>query len=306
MKKIFDIECADPERLIESFKDLGPSEAITTGHYEVNSECDARDLDWNHMDQHHRTYVHNLYGATIRLVRAQNFALTLTQIPFLGFPLMVLISDVRLRPGLFYQAFNLLNLVHVHVVIRSLERIVSGQKRGFRTVDWYIVSHQFFKFLHGWINRKLSKINHIQNPEDFPLQEKRAALRSKGYRFDTDDPNFINSNVLKSNIIYPKLDRSYSLAIDAAKSKKGKHRVSAGPVDFLIELTGESELSVWLADCPHEGAPMEAGVICGDQIQCAWHGLRFGCVKLSPHHKNDYLNCFNLTLENDQLIVSQN
>ncbi len=295
-----DVECINVDDLKESFKTLGKFVSVTTGHYEIPAQCDMRDLDWNHMDQRHRNYVHGLYEETLRVGRGANFALSLTNIRVLGVPFLVLITDVRLDRGLFYQTFNLFNLIYVHVVIKSLSQPKEdGKPCALRTVDWYIVSHSIFKFLHPSVARRLERINEVQNKEDLPLQERRVRLRKNGYRFLTDDPNYINTNDLKPHLIMPKLVKSYEIPLSDCESGQLK-KVSAGPVELLVRKDGETEITVWPAHCPHEGGPLEDGKFCSlDTIRCPWHGLKFAGAHLS-------LNQNRVRLEGLELSIAEN
>ncbi|HEY2961575.1 MAG TPA: non-heme iron oxygenase ferredoxin subunit [Pyrinomonadaceae bacterium] len=53
---------------------------------------------------------------------------------------------------------------------------------------------------------------------------------------------------------------------------------------FRVELPDGDELAVYNVDgefyatenfCPHKGAPLSEGMICGHVVECGWHGWRF-------------------------------
>ncbi len=128
-------------------ENLGEKTAITSGFYEFPLHCEIRDLDWNHLDQGHRPWIHKTYRQSLRLSTGKQFATSLTKMSLLGIPFYVLVSDVQLAPGLFFQGYTLFSLIYIHTVIRADEEKVR--------VEWQIVSPRFFKFLHGYLNRRL-------------------------------------------------------------------------------------------------------------------------------------------------------
>jgi len=51
-----------------------------------------------------------------------------------------------------------------------------------------------------------------------------------------------------------------------------------------VELPGGDELAVYNVDgefyaienfCPHKGAPLSEGILCGHVVECGWHGWQF-------------------------------
>ena len=294
-----------PENLVPSFQTLGHSTAVTHGRYEIKIPCEVRDADWNHMDQLHRPTVHKTYQESLRLVMARSFQLSLTGVAFGGFKFFMLVTDIQLGPGLFYQAFSLFNLLYVHSIIRMIPLSEQEESNGNMTlqmIDWYIVSSRWFKFLHGPLSRRLYRLNDVQNKEDAPVRTRRTELRRKGYRFGSDQPDFLNSNVLTDNVIPPRLGGIHRISLKGI-TKVGLNRVSVGPIELLVRRSSEQNFTMWPAVCPHEGGPLESGKICNGTIICAWHGLRQSGVCLSPDRPQEFLGNLRLSIEGDELVV---
>src|SRR5476649_3091072 len=82
---------------------------VTRGFYETSSPGEARDLDWNHMDPHHRQYIHHTYGKSVRLCTGPDFQLSLTK--YGSLPFLLPVADIRIRPGFFYQCFSVFGVL---------------------------------------------------------------------------------------------------------------------------------------------------------------------------------------------------
>jgi hypothetical protein len=173
---------------------------------------------------------------------------------------------------------------------------------------WYIVSHRIFKFLHKPLGRRIHSLESIQNEEDQALRTRRADLRAKGYGFDRDPLDYITANQKKDWVKFPKLKEPLVLPLQGLK-KGIRTLVTADALELLIlpAMGAEKNFAVWLGVCPHEGASLNDGKVCGngDEIQCPWHGLKFTCVKLNARSSRATLGPFELVLsEFDELIVS--
>ena len=287
-----------PESLIPNFQAMGSALAVTTSRYELKTPTELKDMSWNHMDQLHRNHIHHTYQDSVRLVREGSFALSLTRVGPLK--LLTLVVDIHLRPGLFYQSYTLFNLFYVHLVIE----VHPEEKGSWVTIDHYIVSHRLFKFLHPWLHDRLLHLNEVQNKQDAPLREQRVLLRGKGYRFKTDEPDFLNCNTLTSNVIAPRLDGVHRISLKEISST-GLEVISAGPIDLLVRKNADQSFTLWTAACPHEGGPLVRGKICNGTIICPWHGLRQSGIEMSPARPQGLLDNLQLNLEGNDLIVRQ-
>ena len=287
------------ENLKLKYENLGRRVSVTEEHFDFPSHCSVADMDWNHMDQGHRSFIHKTYQEAMRITSGENFAVSLTKLPPKVFkiPLLIMVTDVKVGPGLFYQFFNLFSVIHVHNVIQFYPE----KSR----VNWYIVSHPIFKLLHFVFSRKYNKLLREANEEDVPIRKKRAELRSKGFHFNTDNPNFINSNTFEDGIIFPKLKEIYRIFLKNLSQKK-INEVEAGPIKFLVELNGKNEVMIWPQVCPHQGGPLLPENKCGKKIKCPWHGLSFSGVSLNPVQPyGDLINGqIHFHLNQDELLIS--
>jgi len=259
------------------------------------------------MDQLHRPAIHKTYQESLRLVTARSFQLSLTGVGLGGFKFFLPMTDIQLGPGLFYQGFSLFNLLYIHSIIRMIpasEREGVDEKVSLQRIDWYIVSHRLFKFLHGPISRRLYRLNDVQNKEDTSIRIRRAELRRKGYRFRSDNPDFLNSNVLTDNVIPPKLEGIHRISLKGITGA-GLNCVSAGPIELLVRKEGSDSFTVWPAVCPHEGGPLELGTVCNGTIACHWHNLKQTGATLTPKRPQEVLGNLQLSVKGDELVVHE-
>lgn len=296
-----------PEDLKSSFRSLGPSLAVTSGHYEIKMPCEVRDCDWNQMDQLHRPTLHKTYQESLRVVTDRSFLLSLTHVGLGGIKFFILVTDIRLGPGLFYQAYSLFNLFYIHCIVRTTP--LSEQERmngnlAVSTSDWHIVSHRWLKFLHGPLNRKLYRLNEVQNRQDTAVRIRRAELRRRGYHFGSDSPNFINSNAVTPNVFSPRREGVHRISLKGI-TEGSLNPVWAGPIELLVRRNGNQGITIWPAVCPHEGGPLEEGRVCNGTIICPWHELRQGGIALTPEQPKGVLSDLQLSLQGEELVVEQ-
>jgi len=291
-----DVSFVPPDELEVRLRGIRPNTVVTHGHYETESRADVNDLDWNHMDPHHRPHIHRTYQDSLRLCTGKDFQLSIAS--YRNLPLFMLVTDVRIRSGLFYQCFSVFNLAFVVSVIRA-------ERQGARTlirVDWYIVSHRLLGFAHGWLDRRLEQLNRVQNEEDNPVRERRHLLRSKGYRFRSDDPDYSISSSLENNTRPPELVGEHVIALEVP-SGLALLRFEVGGQEFVYRSI-EGRFQFWPAVCPHEGGPLgEARPIEG-RLRCPWHGLSYAPVELSEGRPTGQLGNLGFRLSGNALTVS--
>lgn len=269
------IKFIKPEDLTNELKNFSANMAVTYGQFEIDVPSLLEDMEWNHMDQLHRPYIHNTYQEAIRLAFGNDFAVSLTR--WGRWPFFITVSDVRIKPGLFYQSMTLAGIFFVHLIISMSE----ANEIVHLKAEWYITSHKLFKFLHKILSKKFYKLNERLQIEDNQIRSHRYALRKKGYKFGVNEINYYHSNLMRHNTIYPALPLNAAiqinnLSIDEMTTQK------LGELDFLIKRTHNNHYLLWPAACPHEGGNLALGKPCAnDQIQCPWHGLRFSAVNLS-------------------------
>lgn len=294
-----DLDFIKPENLEESLRGLGPSFAITRGHWERHNDCEARDLAWNHIDQFHRTPIHGTYSKAVRFFRSRNSAASLTVVPFplFRFPLLVTVNDIQLGEGLYYQTFTLFNLLHVHMI----NRIIPQGLKSLEELDWFVVSHRLFKFLHAPVTRRFAKIMQFQSEQDVPIRIRRADLRAKGYSFDTDKPDLLNSNSVRDGVIPPE---AQELRVSLQGLAAGKvQKVGEANLELVVLKQETGELLVWPEVCPHQGGPLAQGKLCGAQLECPWHGFRFSGVRLSQSNPEGQSGFYAYRLAGHDLFV---
>jgi nitrite reductase/ring-hydroxylating ferredoxin subunit len=247
---------------------------ITKGSYSCPSRAELRDLVWNHMDQNHRPFIHRTYDTASRIFIDGNASFSLTR--FGRWPIVIPVFDGYFRENGFYQFIVLFGLI---VVVNVIE--CTRDERGTRMeIAWAIASHRWLRFLHPLLNRRFVQLNKIQNAEDDPIRDRRVELRAAGYSFKTDAPDFVNSNVIENNTIFPPV--TISASIDIHDLPEGRPvRIDAANRAFVLCRDGDS-VDVWPGVCPHEGAELAAGNLSDKSITCPWHGLKFPARHLSP------------------------
>lgn len=265
----------NPENIISELQQFSPNIRITKGVFEFEVPGLLEDMEWNHMDQLHRPYIHNTYQRAIRIAVTKDFAVSLTQ--WQRIPLFITVTDVRVRPGLYYQCMTIAGLIYVHIHISMVEenQIVKSK------LEWHITSHKWLKFLHKPLHKKLYNLNTRLQIEDSQIRKQRYALRQQGYQFASEPIDYLSSNTLRRNTIYPELPSEDSTFCLEDVSLDTKIIKTIGSVGFILKKTTEQYL-IWPAACPHEGGDLSAAKECGiNQLQCPWHGLRFSAVSLS-------------------------
>lgn len=274
---------------------LIPRAHISKGSFTYPSKSELRDLAWNHMDQHHRPYIHRTYGAASRIFISKPAAFSLTR--FGRWPIILPVFDGCHKENGFYQVIVMLGLL---VVINVIEcnPDANGTKMD---VTWAIASHRWLRFLHPILHRRLVRLNDVQNREDDVMRDRRVELRAAGYHFKTDVPDFLNSNVVENNTLFPPI--SVPGVISLASLPEGSAiEVPVSNRSFIFKREG-SEVDVWPGVCPHEGAEIKVGDLNGKLVKCPWHGLEFGARRLTAVTQELTVCGAQLTLSGKQILV---
>ena len=256
----------------EALRRLIPGAHISKGHYSYPARSELRDLVWNHMDQNHRRLIHRTYGEASRIFLDRRASFSLTR--FGGWPIIIPVFDGYFKENGFYQVIILFGLI---AVINVIECNPDGNDTKM-DIGWAIASHRWLRFLHPALSRRFVRLNEVQNREDDPIRDRRIALRAAGYRFKTDDPDFMNSNVVDNNTVFPPVAAPGEIALGDLPDRQAVQVPIAGRA-FILRRDGGG-VEVWPGVCPHEGAELAAADLRGAAVRCPWHGLEFAARRL--------------------------
>jgi hypothetical protein len=255
------------DKVEDALRKLIPGARITKGQYSYPGRSELRDLVWNHMDQNHRPYIHRTYGAASRIFVGNHATFSLTR--FGGWPFLIPVFDGYFKENGFYQILVLFGLV---IVINVIECNSEGDATRM-DVGWVIASHRWLRFLHPFLSRRLTRLNDVQNREDDAIRDRRIALRAAGYRFKTDAPNFMNSNVMENNTIFPAMATAVGVPV---RDLPDQQAIEVAVADRAFIMRRDDEVvDVWPGVCPHEGASLTRADLRGKTVKCPWHGLEF-------------------------------
>ncbi len=285
-----------PDALPGTLRSLSSCTRTTQGRFTLLTDYSLEDMEWNHMDHLHRPTMHRTYNTVARLALGKDFALSLTR--WGKWPFFLQISDVRIRPGLYYQVMIIAGFIYLHNVIHMEEE----NDRMRLTVEWNIASHWLFKPLHGVLSRKLYRLNERLQREDTPIRDRRKKLRTCGYSFRSSPVDYLSSNRLTNNTVYPPLAADAHILLSGLAPEPKSF--TAGTLEFIARWEGE-EIHVWPRACPHEGADLMEGTLEKNcQFTCLWHGLKFSPARLSAVQKSVSLYGFDFRLEEDRVSIS--
>lgn len=283
------------DKIDEALGRLIPKVRITKGHYRWPARAEQRDLVWNHMDQNHRPYIHRTYGDAMRVHLGAESAFSLTR--FGNWPIVIPVFDGYYKDNGFYQVICLFGVV---VVVNFIQACAT-ENGTHMEVDWAIASHRLLGFLHPILDRRLRRLNDVQNAEDEGMRDQRVALRARGYCFTTDKPDFLSSNAVTNNVIFPPVAGTHSVSV-ADLGEGEVRRIEVDRRAYLLRRSGDG-LHVWPAICPHEGADIEPHHVEGNGVKCPWHGLEFGMRPLRPGAAAVTVCGANLVLEGTTLQI---
>jgi nitrite reductase/ring-hydroxylating ferredoxin subunit len=261
------------DKIDDALRQLIRRPHISKGQFSYPSQAELRDLTWNHMDQNHRPFIHRTYGDASRIHIGPHSGFSLTR--FGRWPILIPVFDGYFKPNGFYQILVLFGLL---AVVNVIECNADGNRTRM-DIRWTIASHRWLRFLHPLLHRRLVRLNDVQNREDDPIRDRRVALRAMGYRFKTDDPDFVNSNVIENNTIYPAVAATESIAL--ADLPQGQAvDVAVANRAFILRRDGQA-VDVWPGVCPHEGAELKPEHLRERTVKCPWHGLEYAPRRLA-------------------------
>jgi nitrite reductase/ring-hydroxylating ferredoxin subunit len=259
-------------KIEDGLRRLMPGAHLSTGSFSCPGHAEIRDLVWNHMDQNHRPFIHRTYDAAVRVHIGSSSAFSLTR--FGRLPFWIPVFDGHFKQNGFYQVICLFGLFVVVIVIEC-----NGEANDTRMdVRWVIASHRLLRLLHGPLHRRLVRLNDVQNLEDDEIRRRRVELRAANYRFGTDEPDFVNSNVVANNVVFPSLQKQRFVPMSELPDGQAVS-VAMDDRSFVVRRSG-AEVEIWPGVCPHEGAQLEPAGVKGNRIVCRWHGLEFAARRL--------------------------
>lgn len=283
------------DKVDESLRKLIPNAHLTKGNYSYAGRSEIRDLVWNHMDQNHRPHVHHTYGDAMRIFLQKQSAFSLTR--FGRWPAIIPVFDGYFKENGFYQVVILFGLF---VIISIIECNDTGHQTKIDNA-WVIASHRWLRFAHPILNRRLIRVNEIQNGEDDPIRDRRVALRAEGFGFLTDAPDFVNSNVVENNAIFPPLRPGASVALADLPNGRAV-RVALDNRAYVFRRKDES-VDIWPGICLHEGAEIDVRHLTGGVVKCPWHGLEYGARSLGKSGQTVVMCGAQLELTGDRIVL---
>jgi hypothetical protein len=284
------------DKVDEALERLIPNSHITKGSFSCPGHTEPRDLVWNHMDQNHRPLIHRTYGEAMRVFIGERGAFSLTR--FGNWPAVIPVFDGHFRENGFYQVLCIFGLVVIVNVIECQET-PEGTRMD---IGWAIASHRLLRFLHPILDRRLRRLNVVQNREDEVMRRRRTELRAAGYRFATDQPDFVNSNAKTNNVVFPALAVPQSISLEGLQEGQTK-RIEVANRAYVVRRAGDG-IEVWPGVCLHEGAALTAEHVDGSIIRCPWHGLALSKRRLGPGQPEIMLCGARLSLAGDRVSIS--
>jgi hypothetical protein len=283
-------QCIKPEQIAARLKKLHPGAVVSQGHLETKVKGDILDGEWGVFDLIHRIHVHHTYPNFIPLISSKDVSVLLT--PWARLPIFFQVVTARVGPGTYHQTFSVFGVLYCHQISRMTQQ---GDDIHV-AMDWFLVSHWLFKWLHYLFDRRLARLQTEQGAEDAPLRDRRLELRKRGVRFVTDEPDFINANDLSDHVLLP--HGALPVRVSLTQGGDGDYRhVSAGSIELLVRKRAD-EVTVWPGLCPHEGARLDEKQLCEDRLTCPWHGRTFGPTTL-PKGGSAAFHLLGLIVERD-------
>ena len=227
----------DKNYLAKAIKDFCKGTSVTTGNFSCEAPGSVQDLEWNHMDQSHRPFIHSTYSDELRISLGENFANSLTK--WGNWPFFINVIDVRVKEGQYYQTFTIGGLIYVHTVI---EMDFINDDNSSLDISWHILSHWFLRPIHKYLDKKIYKLNVRLQEEDYVIRSQRALLRKYGYNFKSDPPDYCSSNKLTNNTVYPSLKYPIKInikeftRINALNNKKRSlYKFGEKEISFIVK-----------------------------------------------------------------------
>ena len=269
---------------------------VTSSQIKFQTNFNAKDMSWNHMDFTHRPWIHKHYTDGLRVALGKDVSFGFT--PWKGTPFLIPTFDVRVGEHEFLHGYNLAGLFYVFMNIQ----IVASGNENIWSLEWFILSRNYFRFIHPILHKSMKKMNRKLFEEDLPVKSHRKKLREKGYTFFNDEPDFYSSTILFPNNIRRPI--SPEIHFDIKLVEVGEKKVlTSHQREFLIFRDEPNSVLVWDNICSHQGAQLENGTVCDGFVTCPWHGLRFAGTRLSALDSARENSSFRATLTGSLLSI---
>ena len=284
----------------KKYFNLSKSIVTTHGYLDILAPCSLQDLEWNHMDQAHRPHIHNTYTKQHRVFTNKTTALSLTS--WGKWPFLLNVQDIRISEGKFLQSVMVFGFIYLES--KNTMNQVSENETNLK-IEWEISSHWFFKPIHFILNRKIYNLNLKLQDEDLIIRKQRQNLRKNKFRFLSDPPDYVSSNIMSFCTIYPTIKPNFKYDINKIPIGD-KKIISVSNINFLVERLGKYEIFLWPGECPHQGASLidNCKFVENNKLQCPWHGIKILPVKLSPSTGSITQYSFIFTLDDNILKIS--
>jgi hypothetical protein len=239
----------------------------------TEGEYSQQDAAWNYLDVPHLDHVHGL------VTRAPTYATRDVLVnmffqKFLGIKFPLSAAQYSARPN--SATYHTVILFFVLIVESVFEKVSDTRTR---VVTHYSIGAPWFlTWLLPFMKRSLRKNYHTLMEGDIPMRERRGELRSWGYGFKSDAPEFgftdtmlisaANVLVAKASPVFPGVRLSVETDFQEGRD------VMIGRSDHLglrARRVG-GEILFFPRLCPHEGAPLDRSPCTEARVKCPWHG----------------------------------
>jgi len=284
----------------KKYFNLGKSIVTTHGYLDVLAPCSLQDLEWNHMDQAHRPHIHNTYTKQHRVFANKTTALSLTS--WGKWPVLLNVQDIRVSEGKFLQSLMIFGCIYLELT-NTMNQVSENETN--LKIEWEISSHWFFRPFHFILNRKIYNLNLRLQDEDLVIRKQRQNLRKNKFRFLSDPPDYVSSNIMSFCTIYPIIESEFTYDVNQISVDERKV-ISVSDINFILERVSVNEILVWPGECPHQGASLinNCEIVEHNKIKCPWHGLKILPVELSLSSGAVTQYSFIFSLDNNILKIS--
>lgn len=270
----------------------------TSRRQDFDTDFDARDMAWNHMDFTHRPCIHHHYNDGLRIVLGKDVQVGFT--PWGSTPFLLPTFDVRVSETEFLHGYN---IAGIFSVFYKISIVPQPNDHNIYRLEWSIVSKWYLKFMHGILHRKIWNLNSKLFDEDVPIKTQRKALRQRGYSYLNDRMDFHESTRLHPTNV--KRPAAPPVSVDLSTLTVGKDAlIKSGEREFIVLRTSDAAVLIWDNVCTHQGASLEGSERCDRFRVCPWHALKLAGITLDAAKKEDQLSTHRAELSGQTLTIT--